>query len=257
MSSEALKARGVSATLAARRPSGDVVERIPLERTATFGSPAAVRDWPPQSRLTPSPPSSRKLAAKRAVDVVGATAGLIVLAPVLAGIAVVIAAVDGRPVLFRQSRAGLRGEPFEIVKFRTMRRNADDLRAGLRAKNEVVGSASFKMTNDPRVTRLGRILRRTSFDELPQLWNVLRGEMSLVGPRPHPFDDVAGYEPWHRGRFAMKPGITGLWQISSRREPDFDRWVEQDLQYMREWSLKSDYEILLRTIPALLRADGR
>ncbi|MEX1335217.1 MAG: sugar transferase, partial [Candidatus Limnocylindrales bacterium] len=134
---------------------------------------------------------------------------------------------------------------------------ADEQRADLRAFNEVEGAASFKMTDDPRITRLGRILRRTSIDELPQLWNVLLGEMSLVGPRPHPFDDVAGYADWHHGRFAVKPGITGSWQISSRRETDFDKWVELDLEYIANWSFRRDVEILLGTIPALLRAEGR
>ncbi len=127
----------------------------------------------------------------------------------------------------------------------------------LRGRNEVAGGAAFKMTDDPRITRLGRILRRTSLDELPQLVNVLRGEMSLVGPRPHPFDDVAGYEPWHMGRFEMKPGITGLWQIEGRGDADFDRWVELDLKYIRDWSPALDLQILARTLPAVLRGSGR
>jgi lipopolysaccharide/colanic/teichoic acid biosynthesis glycosyltransferase len=191
------------------------------------------------------------------LDIVGASAALFVFAPVLAATAAVIAAIDGRPVLFRQSRAGLGGNPFMIVKFRTMHAGADGMRASLRGFNEVAGAASFKMTNDPRVSRLGRILRRTSLDELPQLWNVLRGDVSLVGPRPHPFDDVAGYAPWHHARFAVKPGMTGLWQISARGEADFDRWVALDLQYIQTWSLRQDLEILLRTIPAVVRGGGR
>ena len=113
------------------------------------------------------------------------------------------------------------------------------------------------MTNDPRITATGRFLRRTSIDELPQLWNVLRGEMSLVGPRPHPLDDVAGYDAWHRRRLAMKPGITGLWQVEGRREADFDRWVRYDLEYIDRWSLWLDVHLLIKTIPALLRAEGR
>lgn len=217
-------------------------------------SPSPARSVP---RALPPGLGRRQAAAKRLLDVVGAFAGLLLLAPLLGATAALIALLDGRPILFRQDRAGLRGRPFRIVKFRTMHDGADAQRAELRAFNEVTGSASFKMTNDPRVTRLGRILRRTSIDELPQLWNVLRGEMSLVGPRPHPFDDVAGYAPWHRGRFAVKPGITGLWQISSRREADFDRWVELDLQYIADWSFTRDVGILLGTLPAVLRADGR
>ncbi len=144
-----------------------------------------------------------------------------------------------------------------IYKFRTMRAGADAERAALRVRNEVVGGASFKMTDDPRVTRLGRFLRRTSIDELPQLLNVIRGEMSIVGPRPHPFDDIVGYQGWHHGRFAMKPGITGLWQVNSRRDPDFDRWVEIDLEYIRTWSPLLDIKIMLRTVPAMVRGEGR
>ncbi len=210
------------------------------------------------ARRTPAkPPSWRGLAAKRMVDIAGATAALIVLSPVLIGAAALIALVDGRPVMFRQSRAGLDERPFRIYKFRTMRQGADAERAALRAANEVAGGASFKMTNDPRMTRLGRLLRRTSIDELPQLLNVISGEMSLVGPRPHPFDDVAGYQPWHHARLAVKPGMTGLWQVSSRRDPDFDRWVELDLEYIRDWSLELDIQIMARTIPAILHSEGR
>jgi lipopolysaccharide/colanic/teichoic acid biosynthesis glycosyltransferase len=176
----------------------------------------------------------------------------------LAVVALVIAVTDGRPVLFRQPRAGLRGRPFSIAKFRTMRRGADAERDGLRAQNEVTGSAAaFKLTNDPRVTRLGRFLRRTSIDELPQLWNVLLGDMSLVGPRPHPYDDVARYDEWHWRRLAMKPGVTGLWQVSARRDADFDRWVALDLAYIDSWSLSQDLKLMFQTIPALIRAEGR
>jgi len=197
------------------------------------------------------------LAAKRGLDIVGAVAGLVILSPVLLGTAVAIAVVDGRPVLFRQPRAGQGGAPFLIAKFRTMGRDADAQRAALREQNEVAGGASFKMTNDPRVTRLGRILRKTSIDELPQLWNVLRGEMSLVGPRPHPFDDLEGYEDWHFRRLSVKPGITGLWQVSGRGDADFDRWTRLDLEYIDRWSLMLDLKIMLRTIPAVLKAGGR
>jgi lipopolysaccharide/colanic/teichoic acid biosynthesis glycosyltransferase len=196
-------------------------------------------------------------AFKRGLDLVGAIGGLVVLGPVFAVITVAIWATDGRPVLFRQARAGLHGRPFDIAKFRTMGLGADAQRAGLRAQNEVAGGASFKLTHDPRITTMGRLLRRTSLDELPQLWNVLRGEMSLVGPRPHPFDDLEGYQEWHYARLAMKPGMTGIWQISARRDPDFDHWVGQDLEYIRTWSPWLDIKIILKTVPALLRADGR
>lgn len=202
-------------------------------------------------------PRRVSLAAKRGLDVVGAVVGLIVFSPLFALVALTIIIDDGRPVLYRQDRAGLRGRPFPIVKFRSMRRNADAERASLRDRNEISGGASFKMTDDPRVTRSGRLLRRTSIDELPQLWNVLMGEMSLVGPRPHPFDDVAGYAEWHHRRLDMKPGITGLWQVSARSDPDFDTWVQLDLEYIDHWTLSGDLGILLKTIPAVIRASGR
>jgi lipopolysaccharide/colanic/teichoic acid biosynthesis glycosyltransferase len=200
---------------------------------------------------------SRQRVLKRALDVTGAAIGLVLLGPLLAAVAVLVRVIDGRPVLFVQERAGLDGVPFRIVKFRTMRIGADAERAELRARNEVAGGASFKLADDPRVTRSGRFLRRTSLDELPQLWNVLLGEMSLVGPRPHPFDDVAGYDDWHFRRLSVKPGLTGLWQVSARSNPDFDTWVRLDLEYIDSWSLGLDIRILAATIPALLRTDGR
>ncbi len=194
---------------------------------------------------------------KRALDVTGAAIGLVLLGPLLVAVALLVRVIDGSPVLFVQERAGLDGVPFRIVKFRTMRIGADAERAELRALNEVAGGASFKLADDPRVTRSGRFLRRTSLDELPQLWNVLLGEMSLVGPRPHPFDDVAGYDDWHFRRLSVKPGLTGLWQVSARSNPDFDTWVRLDLEYIDSWSLGLDIRILAATIPALLRTDGR
>ncbi len=238
------------------------IVRIPLAgtpvpgRLLAGGQPEDLGGMPIYS-IVRGPDRMLGLAAKRAIDIVGATIGLIVLSPVfiVAGIAIVL--TDGRPVLFRQARAGVNGRPFQIAKFRTMARDADARRAELREFNEVKGGASFKMTNDPRITRVGRILRRTSVDELPQLWNVLRGDMSLVGPRPHPFDDVAGYRAWHRRRLSVKPGITGLWQIGGRRDDDFDRWVEKDLEYIDGWSFWLDLRVIVSTIPALLRAEGR
>lgn len=207
--------------------------------------------------MTRAPNRALALAVKRSVDIVGAIVGLIALSPVFVLAAVAVLLDDGRPILFTQPRAGRDGKPFRIYKFRTMTRGADAQRAGLRDRNEVSGNASFKLADDPRVTRIGRLLRRTSVDELPQLWNVMNGEMSLVGPRPHPFDDVAGYEPWQRRRLTVKPGITGLWQVKGRLEPTFDRWVQLDLEYIDGWSIWLDFRLLLQTIPALLRAEGR
>jgi lipopolysaccharide/colanic/teichoic acid biosynthesis glycosyltransferase len=220
-------------------------------------------DLPASVDATLAPPRAHAdrrlaLATKRLLDICGAAAALVILSPLLAAVAIVIAVTDGRPVLFRQPRAGLQGRPFSIAKFRTMRSGADAERDGLREQNEVTGSAAaFKLTNDPRVTRLGRVLRRTSIDELPQFWNVLLGHMSLVGPRPHPFDDVSRYDAWHWRRLAMKPGVTGLWQVSARRDADFDRWVALDLAYIDGWSLTGDLKLLAQTIPAVIRAEGR
>ncbi len=233
--------------------------RIPLEVPAVALASGHVEDLDgtPVLSYVSGPDRELALAAKRLLDIVLATIGLIALSPVFLFVSLAIVRADGRPILFRQPRAGLNGRPFQIAKFRTMVRDADALRAELRTQNEVDGNASFKMTNDPRITWIGRILRRSSLDELPQLWNVLRGEMSIVGPRPHPFDDVAGYDDWHRRRLSMKPGITGLWQIGGRTEPSFDRWVIKDLEYIDRWSLWLDVRVIVQTVPALLRAEGR
>ena len=150
----------------------------------------------------------------------------------------------------------MQGRRFRLIKFRTMVRDADSRLAELEHENEIQGRA-FKLTNDPRVNRVGRFLRRSSLDELPQVWNVLRGHMSLVGPRPPLPSEVERYDAWHRRRLSMKPGITGLWQIAGRREPEFDKWVEMDLEYIDHWSPWLDVKIILRTVPALLRAQGR
>ncbi len=202
-------------------------------------------------------PRRAERAAKRLIDVAGSLAGMVILSPILLAAATAIAVTDGFPILFIQPRAGLHGCPFAIVKFRTMGRDADQLRPELRAANEIEGGASFKLASDPRVTPVGAILRRTSIDELPQLWNVLWGAMSLVGPRPHPYDDVAGYQPWQFRRLSVKPGMTGLWQVELRDDPDFDNWVRKDLEYIDTWSIWRDLTLIARTIPAVLRKTGR
>ena len=196
------------------------------------------------------------LAVKRALDIVGSLVGLIVLSPVLLVTAVAIRLRDGPPVLFRQTRAGVQGRPFTIYKFRSMVRGADQHLAEVQHLNERHGIV-FKAADDPRVTRLGRTLRATSIDELPQLWNVLKSDMSLVGPRPPLVTEVAEYDVWHRRRLSMKPGITGLWQVEARHEPAFDRWVERDLAYIDQWSLLLDLKILLRTVPAVIGRTGK
>ena len=196
------------------------------------------------------------LVIKRVIDIVAAAAGLIVLSPLLLVIALVVRLRDGSPVLFRQTRVGLHGRPFTIIKFRSMAPDAERRLDEVAHLNERRGAA-FKATNDPRISPLGRILRKTSLDELPQLWNVLRGEMSLVGPRPPLPSEVLEYDIWHRRRLSMKPGITGLWQVESRHEASFDRWVELDLSYIDRWTLWLDLSILLRTMPSVLMARGR
>ena len=177
---------------------------------------------------------------------------MLVLAPVAAVIAILVARSSRGSILFRQTRVGLHGRTFQMVKFRTMVSDAEERLAELAERNEIKGPA-FKIERDPRITRVGRVLRRTSLDELPQLWNVLHGEMSLVGHRPPLPSEVQGYDLWHRRRLSMKPGMTGLWQVKGRREPHFDRWVEIDLEYIDSWSLWLDFRILARTVPAMLQ----
>ncbi len=202
------------------------------------------------------PDRALALAAKRLLDVTLSAAGLLVLSPVLLAVILWISARDGSPVFFRQIRIGVHGRPFTMIKFRTMVRDAEARLAEVEKLNYVSG-VSFKVRDDPRVTPAGAFLRRTGIDELPQLWNVLRGEMSVVGPRPQQAPEIDRYDPWHRRRLSMKPGITGLWQIKARNsESDFDRWVEIDLEYIDRWSLWLDLKIMLRTIPAMVTQQG-
>jgi exopolysaccharide biosynthesis polyprenyl glycosylphosphotransferase len=234
------------------------VVRVPLDLTgfAFEGGRVEEFDGQPILSLIYGPDRVIGLAMKRILDVGVSAAGLIVLGPVLAGVALTILVAEGSPVLFRQVRVGLHGRPFTVYKFRTMVRDAEELYPQLEALSDTRGPA-FKMANDPRITRLGRFLRRTSLDELPQLWNVLRGEMSIVGPRPAPPREVEGYSIWHRRRLSMKPGITGLWQIRSRRpDEDFDHRAGLDLDYIDRWSLWLDLQIMARTVPALLLGRG-
>jgi exopolysaccharide biosynthesis polyprenyl glycosylphosphotransferase len=232
------------------------IVRIPmdvLDRAVAAGRMEEL-DGTPVFSLVSGPDRALALGTKRAVDLVVAMAGIVVLAPLLLGIALAIRLDDGGRVLFRQRRVGLHGRPFDLVKFRSMSPEAERRRAELEHLNEVRGPI-FKITNDPRITKVGRFLRRTSLDELPQLLNVLRGEMSLVGPRPPLPSEVEGYDLWHRRRLSMKPGITGLWQVRDRHAADFDTWVAADLEYIDRWSLWLDMKILFKTIPAAL--DGR
>ncbi|HZV87935.1 MAG TPA: sugar transferase [Candidatus Binatus sp.] len=195
------------------------------------------------------------LAVKRLIDAVVASVGLVVAAPLLAVAALWIQLDSPGPVIYSALRVGKKGKKFRCLKLRTMVNDADAQKEILREANERSGPF-FKMENDPRVTRCGRWLRKYSIDELPQLLNVLLGEMSLVGPRPHPVDDYERYNLEHLRRLDVKPGVTGLWQIKARRDPSFDTAMTLDLEYIENWSLRMDIGILLKTVPAVLRAEG-
>jgi exopolysaccharide biosynthesis polyprenyl glycosylphosphotransferase len=201
-------------------------------------------------------PDDYRLVIKRIMDIVGAGVALVVSAPLMVAAAIAIKATSPGPVIFGQYRYGLNRRTFRMLKFRTMVANAEQLQGELERLNEAEGPV-FKITGDPRVTRIGRFLRRTSIDELPQLFNVLRGEMSLVGPRPLPLRDVERFtSASDLRRFSVRPGLTCLWQISGRSNIGFREWVSLDLKYIDGWSLALDLAILLRTIPAVIRGTG-
>ena len=197
-----------------------------------------------------------RFVLKRLIDIVGAALGLAMLSPLLVIIAIAIKLADGGPILFSQERHGRNRRRFRMYKFRTMVNKAEELQPALELKNEACGPV-FKIREDPRVTRLGMILRRTSLDELPQLVNVLKGEMSLVGPRPLPERDVSRFEEaWLLRRFCVVPGLTGLWQVTARDSIKFEDWVRHDFDYIDNWSLKLDLQILAKTIPAVVKGVG-
>jgi exopolysaccharide biosynthesis polyprenyl glycosylphosphotransferase len=196
-----------------------------------------------------------RLALKRCLDFAIAFCGLIALSPLLVLIAACIKWDSRGPVFYLAPRTGRKGRRFICYKFRTMVPHADALKNELRGRNEREG-AFFKIGNDPRITRLGRLLRRYSLDELPQLWNVLLGDMSLVGPRPHPVDDVRQYELHHLQRLDFVPGITGLWQVTARRDPSFERNVALDVEYIKNWNLWLDVRILCKTVSAVFEGSG-
>jgi exopolysaccharide biosynthesis polyprenyl glycosylphosphotransferase len=196
-----------------------------------------------------------QFAVKRSFDLIGATIGLLLLAPVLTVCAVAVRLSSRGPIIYRSQRPGIGGHPFACLKFRTMRVDIDLTEDQLEALNESSG-ALFKIRDDPRLTRVGRLLRRFSLDELPQLINVVRGEMSLVGPRPLPMRDFELLEEWHKKRYLVLPGVTGLWQVSGRSELDFDDLVRLDFLYLERWSVFLDLSILLKTIPAVLSRRG-
>jgi exopolysaccharide biosynthesis polyprenyl glycosylphosphotransferase len=194
---------------------------------------------------------------KRAFDLVSSVILILLFFPLFLGIALLIKVSSPRaPVFFAQTRVGYNRRHFKMLKFRTMVPDAERLQPALEAFNEAQGPV-FKIKNDPRITPLGRILRRTSLDEIPQLFNVIKGDMSLVGPRPLPLRDVERFEEsWLKRRFSVKPGITGLWQVNGRSSTSFDQWIEQDLAYIDHWSFSLDVKILTKTIPAMLKGTG-
>jgi len=222
------------------RPEGGEVER--------FGDLPAIC-------LHQEAPPALGLFVKRIFDAAGAAVALVVLSPLLGLIAGLIKIGSKGPALYAAQRAGHKGRLFRCYKFRTMVSNADSLKLSLRRQNQRSGP-TFKISGDPRITKLGHILRRYSLDELPQLWNVLKGEMSLVGPRPHPLDDFAGYEIEHLARLDVMPGMTGLWQVTARRDPSFQRGMELDREYIQTWSLTQDFRILFRTFRACVEGSG-
>ena len=205
--------------------------------------------------LRAHPIRSTGLFLKRIMDLLFSAIALLFLWPLMLAIALAVRLESSGPVLYSSLRAGGKGQKFVCYKFRTMVDKADELKGLLRRFNERE-DPFFKIADDPRVTRFGRFLRKYSLDELPQFWNVLKGDMSLVGPRPHPLDDCARYRPGDYRRLEVKPGITGLWQVIARRNPSFETCLALDLEYMKHWSLLLDCKILLWTIPAVLAGEG-
>ena len=208
----------------------------------------------PLLTFSAAPYDEIRLLVKRATDLAIAAAGLLVLSPFMLLIAVLIRATSPGPAIFRQVRCGLNGRRFVFYKFRSMVRNAEELKPSLVHLN--TRGTAFKIPGDPRLTPIGRYLRKFSIDEWPQLWNVLRGDMSLVGPRPAVPSEVEQYQLWQRRRLRMRPGLTCLWAVSGRDNVDFETWMKLDMQYIDNWSLALDWKILLRTIPRVLTGHG-
>lgn len=243
------------------------VIRIPTEPVddgARFHVPAAIRRNRARSPSVPVGPladmgllaaSRWQHRSKRFLDVVASALLLVLLLPLMALVALLVVTTSRGPVLYRQVRVGLHGRCFGFYKFRTMYRDADRHREHLEEANEASGPV-FKIRRDPRITLVGRVLRKTSLDELPQLASVLVGTMSLVGPRPPLPDEVADYSDRERQRLLVKPGLTCIWQVSGRSDVDFDQWVDMDLAYIREWTPLLDLWILVATLPAVVSGRG-
>ena len=229
----------------------------PSPTDQTLAAVPAVHAGPPRLQRAPGllRAPSWQLIAKRTIDIIGSLGLLLLLAPLLMVIAIAIVASSRGPIFYVQERVTREGRSFPMVKFRSMFRDADHRRDEILDLNEASGPI-FKVRDDPRVTAVGRLLRKFSLDELPQLLNVLLGHMSLVGPRPPLPEEVATYNHLQRRRLAVRAGLTCIWQVSGRSDVDFDRWVEMDLEYIDTWTLALDLRLLLRTIPAVLTGRG-
>jgi exopolysaccharide biosynthesis polyprenyl glycosylphosphotransferase len=212
-------------------------------------------DGLPLLTFSTTPKNELLLILRRIFDMIGSIVLILLLSPLLLLIILLIRLESPGPVIYRQVRVGLNGRKFTFFKFRSMVQGADERRNDLAVHNIMSGPV-FKMRDDPRVTRVGRFLRKSSLDELPQLVNVLWGDMSFVGPRPPIPEEVEQYQGWQRRRLSMKPGITGLWQVSGRNQIDFDQWMKLDLEYIDHWSLWLDFKILLKTIPTVIFGRG-
>ena len=223
-------------------------ELLPVPVVKRFGALPALT-------FAPVHHDSAALAIKRALDIVGAAIGLLLSAPILLSACIAIRLTDPGPVFFHQVRCTLNGRLFTMQKLRTMHVGADEMRAEMEQANEMDGPV-FKIQHDPRITPVGRFLRKFSLDELPQLWSVLKGDMSLVGPRPAIPHEVSSYRTFERRRLSMRPGLTCLWQVSGRNQIGFDDWVRLDLEYIDTWSIGNDLRILARTIPVVFGGDG-
>lgn len=224
-----------------------------MERTSRLAKPNGGGSDPRPADPIVSP-GAAYLFVKRSIDILLAGGGVLFLSPLFLLIAILIRLDSEGPIIFRQTRIGKRGRPFTFFKFRSMFTGADVLKPTLLALNEA-DYPLFKIRNDPRVTRVGRILRKTSFDELPQLWNVLRGDMTLIGPRPHLPEEVEHYSERQRMRLAVEPGITCLWQVSRRVGEDFEQWIEMDIEYIRRRSWKTDMLVLWKTFLIVFSLD--
>jgi exopolysaccharide biosynthesis polyprenyl glycosylphosphotransferase len=197
-----------------------------------------------------------QLAVKRLFDIASSAAAIVLLSPLMLGVAITIKLSSRGPVLFKQMRTGLHGRPFNMLKFRSMVIDAEALKAKLMELNEHKQGPVFKMTRDPRITKVGRFIRKFSVDELPQLINVLRGEMSVVGPRPPIPSEVERYEAWQRRRLSVRPGLTCVWQVSGRNQISFEEWMYLDMHYIDHWNLAQDFQLILKTVPVVLTGRG-